>query len=768
MSALAVPVVDDLARFVGLLWQPGDVREVRIPKHDGRRTASGYFDDPDRLVAAVAGWDGRANLYATVNPVNPALLARAANRIDPNASATTADVDIVARRWMLVDVDPIRPAGISATDAESAEAREVAREVRRYLTAEGWPAPIVAMTGNGYGLLYPIDLPNDASSLALVAGVLGQLAQRFGSDRVAIDTTVSNAARIGCLVGTLKRKGDATADRPHRRSGLVQVPERLDVVPLERLQALVPATNGHRPTVARQDSGVSAGWVREWLDRAGVAYREKVRAGTTWYQLDDCPFHPGEGAGDCGVGEMPDGRGAGRCFHNRGAGMGWREFRDALRLEPPEGIRIIGTDRPDLEPAPAEAEAWPALPAEAAYHGVLGDIARAVAPHTEADPVGVLGTLLAMFGVACGNGRSLYQGSQQRANLSVVLVGGTGFAGRKGTGLDLARSVFRMAYPPLDTLWLVGIASGEAITGHLSRHDGQEGRPDEHRVLIVEPEYGRVLTIMNREGSTLSAVLRNAWDGTPLGHARARDESLVTRHHVAGIGHVTPVELRQKLTDTDAANGFANRLLFLAVQRSRLIPFPKAPDELVREYIRPLHQAIMEAQTPGEMEFDEAARDRWETFYAELALTPRLGLAGAVTGRHEAQVARLGLVYALADRSPVVSVAHLDAAIALAEYARRSATWALGDSTGNRHADVLRRMLADGAVTYDEAKRALGLRTGADLAEAVGVLVEAGLADVVKVQRSGGGRPTRTIRANGANGANGARGAHTEEQGIST
>ena len=161
-----------------------------------------------------------------------------------------------------------------------------------------------------------------------------------------------------------------------------------------------------------------------------------------------------------------------------------------------------------------------------------------------------------MFGSACGEGHSLYQGSSQRSNLSILLVGETGFRGRKGTALDVARSVFRLSYPELDKLWLVGVASGEAITGHLSRHE------DEERVLIVEPEFGRLLTIMNREGSTLSAVLRNAWDGVPLGHARARDESLIARHHVTLLGHVTPVELRAKLADADAANGFANRLLF--------------------------------------------------------------------------------------------------------------------------------------------------------------------------------------------------------------
>ena len=119
----------------------------------------------------------------------------------------------------------------------------------------------------------------------------------------------------------------------------------------------------------------------------------------------------------------------------------------------------------------------------------------------------------------------------------------------------------------------------------------------------------------------------------------------------------------------------------MAVKRQRLIPFPSFPTEVVRPFIRPLHQAIAEGRSVGDLTFDDAARDRWESFYVELSMTPRLGLAGAMTGRHEAQVARLALVYALADRRPRVGADHLEAAIALAEYARRSATWALGDST---------------------------------------------------------------------------------------
>jgi hypothetical protein len=390
------------------------------------------------------------------------------------------------------------------------------------------------------------------------------------------------------------------------------------------------------------------------------------------------------------------------------------------------------------EPLAAGPEEWPKPPEDAAYHGVLGEIAQTLAPTTEADPVGVLGTLLTMFGLACGGGHTIYQGSLQRANVYTVLVGRTGFGGRKGTGLDLARTVFRRAYPELDGLWLVGVSSGEAIPGHLERN------APEDRILLVETELSRLLTIMGREGSTLSPVLRNAWDGVPVGYARSREGKLVTKHCVALVGHITPIDLRAKLTATDAANGFANRILFLAVRQTQLIPFPTSADALAETYIERLNRAIVEARTPVEMHFDADARDRWEAFYFKLAKTARFGLAGALSARHEAQVARLALIYALADRSEAVGRPHLEAAIALADYARRSVVWAMGDSTGNRHADQLRGMLNDGPVGAREVRTALGLRTAADVAEVIAVLVDARLATVVSVPRAG--RPRQEIR----------------------
>ena len=214
-----------LLRTLEVLFQPGAVVELRAFR--GRDTVSGYYDDHAALAREARKLDKMAYaVYVTLNEVDPALLARASNRTRKvYREPTTSDSDIVRRRWLPLDFDPARPSGVSATDAEKRAAKERALQVRDFLGERGWAEPVMADSGNGYHLLYRVDLPNDRESLGLVKGVLQSLAFRFDDDRVKVDTTTSNAARIWKLYGTTARKGDDTEERPHRVSRLLKVPE---------------------------------------------------------------------------------------------------------------------------------------------------------------------------------------------------------------------------------------------------------------------------------------------------------------------------------------------------------------------------------------------------------------------------------------------------------------------------------------------------------------------------------------------------------------
>lgn len=418
---------------------------------------------------------------------------------------------------------------------------------------------------------------------------------------------------------------------------------------------------------------------------------------------------------------------------------------------------------------PVDEPTWPDAPDPAAFHGVLGEIVEAVAPHTEADPVAILGTLLAAAGACMGRNRTLYQGSEQAANLFVALVGDSS-SGRKGTAASIGRDVMSVAYPGWERLVVTGLGSGEGLVAHLKTRS--EETPADHRALVLETEFGRLLTVMGREGSTLSPVIRDAWDGSAIGRFIARDQSLVTWHHVGITAHVTAVELRQKLSSVETANGFGNRFLWLAVRRTRLVPFPESPKGLIGHQAIALGAAIGAAQQPGELRWTAAAALAWEELYVASAMRARLGMLGALTARSEAQTARLALTYALLDRATAVGVEHLTAARALWDYAERSAVHIFGRSVGNRHADQLLVLLADGAVAWSDAKRELGIRDSATLQEAVDVLTAAGMARVAAVPRPSGGRPARVIAATGrvvplgANDTKGAKAtAHAQPEG---
>ncbi|MFQ6026632.1 MAG: hypothetical protein ACE5Q6_03860 [Dehalococcoidia bacterium] len=212
----------EIRRGIALLLEPGGVYEFRA---FGRGTTSGYFTDFNKLAQAVAGVSGKVPAcYFTINPVDPDLLARAANRLQDFARTTTNDLQIVKRRWLPIDFDPVRPAGISSTDAEHEAAIDRARECREWLAGRGWPDPVFIDSGNGAHLLYPVELPNDEAATQDMSKALQALAFKFDDVAVAVDTGNFNPARIWKIPGTLAMKGDNTPERPHRLSRILEAP----------------------------------------------------------------------------------------------------------------------------------------------------------------------------------------------------------------------------------------------------------------------------------------------------------------------------------------------------------------------------------------------------------------------------------------------------------------------------------------------------------------------------------------------------------------
>jgi hypothetical protein len=325
---------DNICRTWSLFYQEGTAIELRAPKCGRNKTVSGYFTDAAAFVKATMAWNGQApNLYATLNPVNIVLLSRCANRAKAYAEYTTADEDIIRRRFILIDFDARRPAGISATDSEHEAALECSDRCRAWLKEKHGVNTIHADSGNGGHILLPVDLPNDDASKSLLERFLDALASIFDTEQVAIDTTTFNAGRISKIYGTLTQKGDNTPDRPHRYARLLEVPEELTPVPvsvLSEIAALLPEPepqnrDGQRFSTAGGFDLQTFMTTHDLRVRRELPYKGGVR-----YQLENCPFNPDHTAPDAAIFRYADGRLGFRCLHKSCKDKNWRALRSML------------------------------------------------------------------------------------------------------------------------------------------------------------------------------------------------------------------------------------------------------------------------------------------------------------------------------------------------------------------------------------------------------------------------------------------------------
>ena len=345
----------EIRRSLSVMLRPGHVYELRTVG----KTWSGYFDDFDKMAeeaACLSGADGIEGVYCTINPCDPNLLARAANRVKwAKPGNTTSDREIVRRFTFLIDVDSAtRPTGISATEEEKKKTLVKALEVKEYLESRGWPKPLFADSGNGNHLRFRVDLPNDERSKQLLGNCLAALAAEFNDGDNKIDTKVFNASRICKIYGTLAAKGDDVPSRPHRICCILEEGDSANAT-LEQLQALA---DDYTPTKAgakaAQTSGVKRGGlvisnlryrytpeeIEALLDAYGVERSEKMdyEKGFKW-QIT-CIFDPSHRKPDAVVYLHPSDDGytfaSENCSHDSCKGRGWKEFVKKLREQNPD------------------------------------------------------------------------------------------------------------------------------------------------------------------------------------------------------------------------------------------------------------------------------------------------------------------------------------------------------------------------------------------------------------------------------------------------
>ena len=383
-----------------------------------------------------------------------------------------------------------------------------------------------------------------------------------------------------------------------------------------------------------------------------------------------------------------------------------------------DSIRSGGPTNGKSDATGIEPHAWPQLQAEA-MPGFVGDLVRAATTNSEADPAAITATLLAHAGVVVGRNPAVRVGDDLHHARLFCVIAGQSARGRKGTSEAPIRRIWEQAERIRGPLqWVPGpMSSGEglvfAIRDSDGKPDGDQGVFDK-RLFIVEGEFAAPLRAMQRQGNTLSTIIRVAWDGKTIAPLTKTHAIKASNPHIGIVAHITKDELRSLLGNVEIFNGFANRFLWWGARRQKLVPLAQGMTDADVTRLGHEYAARLEAaRNFSIVQFDRDAKELYCQLYADLT-EDRGGLYGVVTARAEAQVIRLALTYALLDASPVIKVDHVLAAVAAWDYCDATAKFLFGDARPDPIEQRIMLALGDGRKTSTELNKALGGHTSAD------------------------------------------------------
>ena len=305
------------------IFKPEGVIEVRSMTG---YTFSGYFRDREKLVAELARHDDKT-WYFVMNEINDGCYSREQNErvLSKKGLKTTGDNEITAIKWILIDADPERATGVSSTDEEKAKAKETIKRVYKYLRQEGFADPVVCDSGNGYHLLYSVDMMvEDAECTKKFLQAIDML---FSDADVKIDTAVFNPSRITKVYGTIARKGANTMERPHRASGFVYIPEEIRTNSIHLLKKVIKIIPEPPKPVYRNDR-VETFDIDKFIADNGIRVKYETNSGgVRKIVLEECPFDPSHKAPDSAIFVMQNGAIAFKCFHNSCSDKRWSDLR---------------------------------------------------------------------------------------------------------------------------------------------------------------------------------------------------------------------------------------------------------------------------------------------------------------------------------------------------------------------------------------------------------------------------------------------------------
>lgn len=707
---------ESIVSALKLWFREGDVFEIRVldalsPEWMRPHMESGYFDyehipDAAEAIGKLRSFRGA---YATVNPVNPDLLARACNRLRGiTREATTADTDILSRRWLLVDCDPKRVSGVSSSDSEHEAAISMACKIRSGLSASGWPDPILIDSGNGAQMMYRIDLPVEDGGLVqrCIAGIA-----TAGDDKVDVDLTVFNPARIWRIPGTMNCKGDDVKTRPHRMAQILSVPEKFGIVTPEQMETAASWKNAagttSLPSGGAQETSSLPREVSEFnLDDWIARYCPELGAPQVWkdgrkWVFPVCPFNDAHRNRSAVLIQQSNGAIAFRCHHNSCTGNDWfklRELREPgchdRKEQPLPDVDISGilSQKPKAQPPPAEPKTdkepmLAPLPEKLLdVPGFISDYAD-YTMRTGQYPNRILAFCSALAFLAFLTGRKITDERNNRGNIYLVALANS------GTGKDHPRKVnMNVAIRhDLGACIAESFGSGEGLEDAMFLHPSMLFEIDEFDTVFNSLKFARD----GRGESIMEKLLR--FYGASNGVYKMRklsirnnegkktdDDRKIVNPHLVILGTAIPKFFYSALSERVLANGLIARCMILDAGKrghGRKPSGESIPDAITRaiEIIGKYGQSGNLTEINPAPMLIPAAPD------ADVLLSKLNEKYDCIYDRHEAEqrneamafwarvfekVCKLSMLYAVSENpvKPVISVAGVKWAAAFVEH----------------------------------------------------------------------------------------------------
>lgn len=416
---------------------------------------------------------------------------------------------------------------------------------------------------------------------------------------------------------------------------------------------------------------------------------------------------------------------------------------------------------PEPVAQPVTGGSWPTLGGDT-YYGLAGDVVQAVGPYTEADPAAVLFGFLSAAGCYLGNTAYLMAGNTQHPGRIWPLLTGATASGAKGTAMAVVQQIIRVTDREFATANRAsGLSTSEGLIRRVRNGQGDdpnakdfdEGVADK-RLIVWEPEFANVLSRSRREGNSLSATIRDAYDGVPLQTLVSNNPLHAEGHHIAIIAAITAQELVAKLTASDISNGFANRFLLVCSRRSKLLPDSgDVPWEILTDLANRLREAAKAASSIRQMHRTPGASALWaDEYHRRFGSTPDEGPVTTMSARWHAHSARMSVIYALLDGSDVITEKHVRAGLAAWDYAEQSTRYIFTDEASDPDLGRLTEYINGSEVGVSRKSIGRDLfkthKKKAEMDVLLTKLLKLGTYEKVKVP--GDGRPTEMYRRRGA------------------